>query len=447
MAFQAEPLVVFFAIAALIFLGFLGNLIFSRLRFNDTVLLIALGVVLGPATGTVEVASLAKVSSIVGPLALILILFDGGLALKFRDLLHGVGSATSLAVTGFVLTAGLVGALVSWALEIGFITGLILGAILGGTSALVVLPSLQHMKTEKRTATVLGLESALTDVLVVVVSFTLISIVELGEVLFVQDVTSKLVITFAMSLFIGVSVGFLWLWLTPHVRDKPFGYMLTLGAMFAMYVVVEWILQDVSSGGGPLSVLAFGVVLGNASSLGQAIRDRVGEEFTVGIKKFQGEISFLVRTFFFIYLGILVDLDLLRDGYTWAIGVLILAAMVVARYLAVAITTRSLRMRGDAAVMLAMMPRGLAAAVLAAEPATRKIPGTERFVALAFLALVLTNLLATVGGLVLERRAGPKPTSSDAPVDAKGEARNGPRPLPERPGRQTERPRRSTKRG
>ncbi len=401
---MGDPLVVFGSIAALMFLGFLGNLVFARLRFNDTLILIGVGVFLGPVTGSIPADSFEGVRALVGPLALILILFDGGLALKFHDLRHGLMSATAMAVLGFTITAAAVGAATAGLLDIPFTTGLILGAILGGTSALVVLPSLQHMKTEKKTATTLNLESALTDVLVVVVAFTLISIVALGVGLDTQDVASKIVITFAMSIIIGAGAAFLWLWIVPAVRDRPYGYMLTLGVMFALYVCVEWILQDVSSGGGPLAVLAFGVMLGNTDRL-SSLGARAGEQFTAGMRRFQGEIAFLVRTFFFVYLGILVDPAQLEDVGTWALAIVLLGIMVITRYVAVAVTRRELRLSGDSLIIWVMMPRGLAAAVLAAVPAGAPyfIPGTERFVSLAFLILVLTNVMSSVGAFAIER--------------------------------------------
>lgn len=404
---MADPLVVFGAIAGLMFLGFLGNLIFSKFKFNDTLLLILVGVILGPATGMLPVSAMAEISNIIGPLALILILFDGGLALKMRDLLGGLGSAATLGLVGFVLTTAAVGVVVSFALGIPFISALILGAILGGTSALVVLPSLEQMNTDKKTATTLGLESALTDVLVVVVSFTLISIVALGDLPDAQSITSKLAITFAMSLFFGISAGFLWIWLLPSVRDKPFGYMLTLGVMFALYVITEWILQDVSSGGGPLAVLAFGVVLGNVSGSDNSLGKRLGHDFGAGMKKFQGEISFIVRTFFFVYLGALVDFAVLADLFIWALAIVLFVIMLIARYIAVVATTLSPKLKGDAKILLAMGPRGLAAAVLAAEPASRGIAGTEAFVGIAFLILLFTNILSTVGAFVLDPDAAP----------------------------------------
>jgi potassium/hydrogen antiporter len=415
----SNPQSIFAAVALLIFVGFVGNLIFSRLRFNDTLLLIALGVVLGPLTGIIPPAQLAAASGIIGPLALILILFDGGLALKLREILGGLGGAAILGILGFILTAGLVGGVVTATLvdvpeatlQTRFLIGLILGSILGGTSALVVMPSLQNIRCEPKTSTTLGLESALTDILVVVVTFTLLNVVA-GTIdeggspsLDAQNLTSTLLITFAMAIFLGVAVGILWLFVLPGVREKPFGYMLTLGAMFALYVLVEWLLRDVSSGGGPLAVLAFGIILGNHMSLG-SFGKRIGEDFGPGIKRFQAEISFLVRTFFFLYLGILVDLELLKSAYIWAVGILVFAALLLARYIAVTAATRRIRMRGDDWILLSMMPRGLAAAVLAALPASAayNIPGTQHFVAIAFLILVLTNLASTLGALILEKQ-------------------------------------------
>lgn len=442
---STDPLVVFGAVASIIFLGFMGNLVFSRFKLNDTLLLILVGVLLGPVFEYLDPVALQSLSQIVGPLALILILFDGGLALNLHDLAHGLGNATVLGLVSFVATTGLVGAVTAASLGIPFTTALILGAILGGTSALVVLPSLEHMKVAKKTGTILGLESALTDVLVVVVSFTLISIAAAGLVPMdsvfgsndtadggglefdAQGITSKLLITFAMSLFMGIAAGLLWLVLYPRVREKPFGYMLTLGFMFALYVFVEWILTDVSSGGGPLAVLAFGIMLGNYDRLGK-LRFSLGDEFGRGMKRFQGEISFLVRTFFFIFLGAIVDLSLLTDLKILGVGLLIFVVMGAARYLAVVATTRRLRPLGDDRVLLVMMPRGLAAAVLAAEPMKAEIPGTESFVALAFLILVLSNLLATVGGFALSGGdGGGGPTAAAGASKAAPAAKKTPR--------------------
>lgn len=417
MAFEltaGDPLVFFAALAALIFIGFLGNVAFSKLRINDTVLLILLGVLLGPVGGLLTPDDLAGVSAIVGPLALILILFDGGLALKLRDLVHGVAGAVTVAVVGFTLTVALVGAVASVLLDVSWLVGFILGAILGGTSSVIVLPSLQFIPCERRTATLLSLESALTDVFVVVGVFAMVGIAAAGTGPDAQGIASDVGILFGMSILVGGLAALAWMALLPSIRDKAFSYMMTLGAAFALYVAVEWLLADTSAGGGPLAVLAFGIVLGNGDAL-PSLHKRIGDAFGSGLKRFQGELAFLVRTFFFVYLGILVDPGLLADVVVVSIGILIFVAQVVARGVAIAAASRRLRFGHEEWVQWAMMPRGLACAVMAAVPAEAGIAGSETFVAIAFLTVVLSNLTTTVGGFLLGKPAVPPsaaPTAS-----------------------------------
>ncbi len=426
MASLTDPTIVFGAVSALIFLGYAGNLIFTRTKFNDTLILIAVGIFLGPVLGIVDADAVSVITPIVGPLALILILFDGGLALRFRDLVSGLGGAAIMAIIGFTLTTMLVGWLTSFLLAIPFSTGLILGAILGGTSALVVMPSLEAMGTSSKVKSTLNLESALTDVLVVVVAGTVITIVAAGTGPDAQGIAGSLVNTFIVSIVVGAAAGAAWLASSRHMSTAGYGYMLTLGIMFVLYIVVNDILVQ---GGGPLAVLAFGITLGNGESYG-AFRQRIDVAFGKGMKRFQGEIAFLVRTFFFVYLGILVEPALLLDPRIITYGAILFAAMVGARYIAVAAVSKMFNMQEEKGILLWMMPRGLAAAVLAAVPASLGIPGTESFVALSFLLLVTTNLATTVGTLALSGSGGGgRPTPDD---DGEVEDEESYRPRPPR---------------
>ncbi|HET6399652.1 MAG TPA: cation:proton antiporter, partial [Candidatus Thermoplasmatota archaeon] len=408
----------FGVLASLIFLGFLGNQMFTRLRVNDTLLLIAIGFLLGPVLDIVPVAPVARASGLVGALALLLILFDGGLALRFRDIAHGAGPALTLALLGFVATVALVATTMVYLDGSSWMVGLLYGSIVGGTSSLVVIPTLANLRADPKTSAILALESALTDVFVVVTVFTLVGIQAAREgavdtTLDASGIASSIVILFLVSLGIGAVAGLGWLLALPRVIHKNFGYMLTLGVALATYAVAEWVLRGAQSGGGPLAVLAFGIILGNGTSMGAYFRRFVTDDQGAGVKRFQGELAFLVRTFFFIVLGILVDPRALTDPFVLAVGVAVFAALAVGRYVGTVPAMGTFRLQGEAKLVWWMMPRGLAAAVMAAVPMQQGLQGTERFVALTFIIIVLTNVATTIGGFMV------KPGSAPTAIPAK----------------------------
>lgn len=407
-----DPLVFLAAFSLLIFVGYVGNLFFSRLRFNDVLLLMGLGVALGPILGWIDPASIQPISAVVGPVALILILFDGGLALKFRDFARGLGPAVALAFLGFALTVGAVAAALVYQTGASWLLAATLGCIVGGTSSVIVMSSLAYVRSTRTTDTALALESALTDILTVVAVFTLVGILLDGTTPSAAGIGTTVALLFGVSIAVGAVAGLLWLLFVPAVRDHPFGYMLTLGVAIALYVGTELLLEDIS-GGGPLAVLAFGIILGNSASLGAWMKRWVGDGFGAGIKRFQGEIAFLVRTFFFIQLGILVDPSLLTERSTLVVGLGLFAALAVARYLAVAITLGRPLLGTQGWIMWLMMPRGLAAAVMAGVPAALGVAGVEDFVAYAFILVAASNVVTTLGGFLF---GGKKPDATSKPI-------------------------------
>src|SRR5688500_13025265 len=93
------------AVGVLILAGFLAHLGFKKWRLPDVLLLIALGVVLGPATGFVDVELFTSISPLVGTIAIMVILFDGGLEVRLSELKHGAAKGTGLAFLVFSATA------------------------------------------------------------------------------------------------------------------------------------------------------------------------------------------------------------------------------------------------------------------------------------------------------------------------------------------------------
>ena len=125
-----------------------------------------------------------------GMLALILILFEGGLELRLTEVLRNLPGALLLSSVCFALSAALVAAVTHLLLHFNWIDSLLIGAALGSTSGSVVLPALQQIVAPERLKVTLTLESSL------------------GEILAVLTVGTLVTISGTESLFSGVVVGF-----------------------------------------------------------------------------------------------------------------------------------------------------------------------------------------------------------------------------------------------
>lgn len=82
---MSEVATIFGIATVIIFIGFIGTMLFERTRFPDVLVLIALEIVLGPLTGILNSAELQGITSLFGALALTLILFDDGLEIAYWE--------------------------------------------------------------------------------------------------------------------------------------------------------------------------------------------------------------------------------------------------------------------------------------------------------------------------------------------------------------------------
>jgi potassium/hydrogen antiporter len=93
-------------VGGLLVVAFLANRVFGLTRIPDVLVLMMLGVLLGPVLGLVQAASLAKTTNLMGTLAIILVLFEGGLELNLRDTLKHFPGSFLLATLAYIFSAG-----------------------------------------------------------------------------------------------------------------------------------------------------------------------------------------------------------------------------------------------------------------------------------------------------------------------------------------------------
>ena len=154
----------FILLAALVVFGVASQWIAWRIRLPSILVLLLVGFLLGPVTGLLRPDELfGKILFPFVSLSVALILYEGGLSLRLRELKE-VGSSVRNLVT--------IGALVTWlltSLAAVFILGLptriavLLGAILIVTGPTVIIPLLHHIQPQRRTASLLKWEGIVID--------------------------------------------------------------------------------------------------------------------------------------------------------------------------------------------------------------------------------------------------------------------------------------------
>ena len=362
--------------------------LFRRTHIPDVLLLIVVGLVLGPATRAVGPADFGKAGAALSTIALTVLLFDSGLSLSLAALRGSIGTTSRLTVLAFLMTSGVFAACGHLALGLPWSLALSLGG-LGGTSSAVVIPMVQQLGLEQDAGTALVLESALTDVLSIVLAGAFLAAHVSGETSPLH-VASAVGGSFGWAAAIGCAVALLFLLLVDLARRMP-NPMVGLVAI----VLVTYGVADYVGASGAIAVLALGFVLRNAATLGVARLPLMGHvaslQETPHLQDFLSDLIFILKTFFFVYLGISVRF---ADWRLLALALSTVLLAYAARAAVVRLVVPRSTRRFDASVMAVMGPKGLAAAVLAGVPLQRGIEHGEVMQQFTYL-VVLASIAVT----------------------------------------------------
>lgn len=401
------------AIAGIFLVGVTGEVLFRRTGVPDVVWLVLAGILLGPVSGAVPRAGLAAMAPYFAALTLVVILFEGGIRLRLKEVSRAAPRSGVLALLTFAAAVAVV-ALVSLAARaIGWLPaawswthGLLLGAILGGSSSIIIMPAMTLAKVEPRVANLLNLESAFTDALCVVGATALIQFMTAGPS-GAESPGMALVRTFGIGLVVGGAAGGLWLLLLKWLRAREHAYPITLSALLILYVMIQQL-----GGSAALGILAFAVVVGNAAAIGSMIG--IAEELDLGrtVRGVHGQIAFIIKSFFFTFIGAMLGPPWSLLGLGALLGVVLLAARLPVVRL---VTLGGAFLPQERDLISVAYPRGMAAGVLATLPAAAGVPATEQLSTVVF-ACVLTTVLIFAIGFPIARRRGqtvPQPTGLD----------------------------------
>ena len=359
--------------------------LFQKTLIPDILILIAVGVVVGPVLGLAQVEDFGRMGGVMTIIALTVILFESGTSLKISALASCVGATLGLTLVTSLLTIGVI-TLVTLPLFGGdWMMALLTGAILSGTSSAIVIPMVQSLKMGERPATILIMESALTDVSGIVAAFAILASIEAGRFGvggFVAQVSSSLL----LATFLGIAFGLLWSVAWNKIRKLPDSVFSTVAFTFVIYGICELL-----GASGPISVLAFGITLANAPLL---FKDRALPKISDMEQRFYREIVFILKTFFFVFLGISVQFS--GPGIITASLVIVLVIYLARPWITRLTLSKEGTSLSEASIVAIMLPKGLAPAVLASLIAQRELEGSDTLQAVVFSVIILSILATAV---------------------------------------------------
>ena len=383
-------------IGLLIFGAHLFNGLFKFTKIPNVLILLVIGIIVGPILGVVREAHFGSVGPIFTSITLILILFESGTNLKIGELFKSIGSAFLLTLFNFIASAA-IGTLVALTFpDIDMLSAVFFGVIIAGTSSAVVIPIIKQLKMNEKGYTTLMLESALSDVLCLVIGLALLQAMKQG-VFEMGAILNAIWKSFLFAFLIGFAGGFIWSIIIRFTRIIENSKVMNLAIVFIVYGLTEYLKLN-----GGIAVLIFGITLGNAHLLQNTFLRYIfpSKELLDNEKDFFSELVFIMSTFFFVYVGICMKFGSVG---IYLLALLIVAAIIIVRPISIKLLVRTKMSFKDLSIMSIMAPKGLVPAILASIPIQYGLTGGDNIQMLAFAVVLLSILICSILVIILSK--------------------------------------------
>ncbi len=359
-----------FYVGLIIFAAHFFTALFERTRFPDVLPLIFIGILIGPLFGILSPDDFGYVGPLLSAVALVLMLFEGGSHLTLVTLKTSLKDCVVLTLATFIFTVLITTGIAYYIMGNDLMPALFIGVVLGSISPAVVVPIVRMLDLSENTKSTLVVESAITDVLSIIIALGIMKTFQAGHKTLMEFIGTNLIATMAMSLAVGFGGAVIWSTILEKIRKFPNTIFTSLAFIFLLYG-----LSEILGYSGPISVLIFGVVLANSKKIPLSIVQKFGAdhltEFTSIEKTLFSEVIFLVKTFFFIFLGMSIQFG---NSKILFIGILLTILIYGGRLLLSRLLISRETPISEAAMISFIIPKGLAAAVLAEVPMHMGLP-------------------------------------------------------------------------
>ena len=369
------------ALTGIVVLGVLAQWIAWRVRLPAIVLLLAVGIVIGPVLHLLDPDKVfGDLLFPMTSLAVAIILFEGALTLRFREI-HGLrGPILNLVTLGAAINIFVLTAAALYFLKAPFGVALLIGAIASVTGPTVVVPMLRAIRPTPVIDKVLRWEGIIIDPIGAILAVIALEFVMKGQSNDTWWVLGELVLS--GSVIGAVAALVLGGLLKRHLIPWYLRNVVTLAVLFTAFTASNMLAHEA----GLLAVTVMGVMLAN-------MRDLDMED----VLNFKESLTVLLVSLLFIILAARLDLGSF-ESLGWGFPLFLAAVFLVARPMAVfaSATGSKLSMR-ERGLIAWIGPRGIVAAAVASLFALRleaeHVPGGQLLVPAIFSIIIASVLI------------------------------------------------------
>jgi potassium/hydrogen antiporter len=313
----------------------------------------------------------------VAVVALVVILFDGGMRVGWKRSRAAAGPICILGVVGTFATAGLIALAGRYLFDFSWTGAGMLGAALAPTDPAVMFSVLGKREVGGRTGTILEGESGVNDPVGIALMLGMIEFATHADSTFWVVIREFLV---EMSVGLGVGIAGAWVVLQVlrriHLANPALYPLRSLAAAGVIYGAAA-----VAHGSGFLAVFVAGILIGDAA---YPRRDEV--------ERFHTSLASLAEVVVFVALGLSVNRVSLSP--VWTDGILIALLLVLARPVAIAPLLVPLRLRlGERLFVMWGGLKGAVPILLAAFALLEGVGGAERIYAIVFVVVAFSVIV------------------------------------------------------
>lgn len=376
------------AIAAVILLGALGEVLFQRVGVPPSLWLILCGVLLGPVFGLVPRDDLAQLAPFIAVPSFITAVAELTPSLRVDIIAASVRRGAPLGAISFFASLIVVAltALVADLLDVlpdrwSYTTSILLAVTLAATCSLIVSPAMARLRLRPRLARTIETETTITNIVTIVLAALVIAALS-PDAKGVGETAVEVLLQLSLGVGFALIAAALWLGFLHVLQAPAYAYPATLSAAMVLYVIAS-----MAGGSGILATLVFTAVLANAAPISSLLRLKRQIEVHKDLRGFRRLLVYMTRSAFFLFLGLLL-------GPPWSLLVLglVLSILLIAVRVPATLLVEKLNLleRQDRWIAAAASPRGMLTGSLAVLALMAHVDGAEAIPLTVFTVVALS---------------------------------------------------------